>query len=59
MVGSSIFGEAVDLEQTEVSVTLDLMELAAGTSEATQPGWDAGVGMLDVVLLETETVVEK
>lgn len=59
MVGSAIFAEAVDLKQTEVSVTLDSKELAAGTSEATQPGWDAGVGMLDVVLLESETVVEK
>lgn len=40
-------------------MTLDLMELAVGTSGVTQPDQDAEVGMSEVVLLETETVVEE
>lgn len=35
MAGFARFVEAADLAKTEDFVTLDLMELAAGTSEAT------------------------
>lgn len=49
----------VDLVQIEEFVTLNSVELAAGTLGVTQPGWDTVVGMLDAVLLETDTVVEE
>jgi len=47
------------LVQIEEFVTLNSVELAAGTLGVTQPGWDTVVGMLDAVLLETDTVVEE
>lgn len=46
----------VDLVQIEEFVTLNSVELAAGTFGVTQPGWDTVVGMLDAVLLEIDTV---
>jgi len=49
----------VDLVQIEEFVTLNSVELAAGTFGVTQPGWDTVVGMLDAVLLEIDTVVEE
>lgn len=49
----------VDLAQIEEFVTLNSVELAAGTLGVTQPGWDTVVGMLDAVLLEIDTVVEE
>lgn len=49
----------VDLVQIEEFVTLNSVELAAGTLGVTQPGWDTVVGMLDAVLLEIDTVVEE
>lgn len=49
----------VDLVQIEEFVTLNSVELAAGTLGVTQPGWDSVVGMLDAVLLEIDTVVEE
>lgn len=49
----------VDLVQIEEFVTLNSVELAAGTLGVTQPGWDTVVGMLDAVLFETDTVVEE
>lgn len=56
--GMAGFASSVKVEIEEF-VTLNLMELAAGTSEVTQPGWDTAVGMWDVALLETETAVEE